>query len=120
MALEKERDVWKREAELQQDRADDNARKFSEAAKRVGELEAERAETGNDPRFQRLPLPETSGLICDADGVVPADAIRTLGEYDMLHTEAMDSLRAVLRSHEVLRARASAQSQPKEGVNDAT
>lgn len=59
----------------------------------------------NDPRFQRLPLPETSGLICDEFGVVPADAIRTLGEYDMLHTEALDSLRAVLRSHDVINAR---------------
>ena len=54
-------------------------------------------------RFARRTLPASGGYVCDERGIIPPDVIRTMGETDYNHEQAMNALASLLRSHEALR-----------------
>lgn len=57
-------------------------------------------------RYQRKPLPESGGYVCDANGVIDTNTIATMREVSYLHDEAVSAVASLIRSHEALRHRA--------------
>jgi hypothetical protein len=75
----------------------------------IAELDTARAERDEARRerdaikYAREPQVERGHIVCDADGVLDAATVRTLGEYAMQHKEAMGALASLRRSHEAMR-----------------